>query len=72
MFQRTLARLQGLEHSPAIIVSNEQHRFIVAEQLRVAKMTSRRIILEPLARNTAPAIAIAAALIGRSRAIPAR
>ncbi|MQU09131.1 MULTISPECIES: mannose-1-phosphate guanylyltransferase/mannose-6-phosphate isomerase [Pseudomonas] len=60
MFQRTLARLQGLEHSPAIIVSNEQHRFIVAEQLRVAKMTSRRIILEPLARNTAPAIALAA------------
>lgn len=60
MFQRTLARLKGLEHSPPIIVSNEQHRFIVAEQLRVAKMTSRRIILEPLARNTAPAIALAA------------
>src|SRR5476651_1893776 len=60
MFQRTLARLQGLEHSPAVVVSNENHRFIVAEQLRVAKMTSRRIILEPLARNTAPAIALAA------------
>lgn len=60
MFQRTLARLQGLEHSPAVIVSNEQHRFIVAEQLRVAKMSSQRIILEPLARNTAPAIALAA------------
>ena len=60
MFQRTLARLQGVEHSPAIIVSNEQHRFIVAEQLRVAKMTNCRIILEPLARNTAPAIALAA------------
>jgi mannose-1-phosphate guanylyltransferase len=60
MFQRTLGRLQGLEHSPAIVVSNENHRFIVAEQLRVAKMNSRRIILEPLARNTAPAIALAA------------
>ncbi|SQG00478.1 mannose-1-phosphate guanylyltransferase/mannose-6-phosphate isomerase [Paucimonas lemoignei] len=60
MFQRTLARLQGLEHSAAVVVSNENHRFIVAEQLRVAKMGSRRIILEPLARNTAPAIALAA------------
>lgn len=60
MFQRTLSRLQGLEHSPAVVVSNENHRFIVAEQLRVAKMSSHRIILEPLARNTAPAIALAA------------
>ncbi|EPN68299.1 mannose-1-phosphate guanylyltransferase/mannose-6-phosphate isomerase, partial [Pseudomonas syringae pv. actinidiae ICMP 19096] len=51
MFQRTLARLKGLEHSPAVVVSNENHRFIVAEQLRVAKMGSRRVILEPLARN---------------------
>ena len=60
MFQRTLARLQVLEHAPALVVSNENHRFIVAEQLRVAKMGSRRIILEPLARNTGPAIALAA------------
>lgn len=60
MFQRTLARLQGLEHSPAVVVSNEQHRFIVAEQLRAAKSSFHRIILEPLARNTAPAIALAA------------
>ena len=59
MFQRTLARLQGLEHAPALVVSNEHHRFIVAEQLRAAKMGSRRIILEPLARNTCPAIALA-------------
>lgn len=60
MFQRTLARLDGLEHSAALIVSNEDHRFVVAEQLRLAKRTSRRIILEPMARNTAPAIALAA------------
>ncbi len=60
MFQRTLGRLKGLEHAPAVVVSNENHRFIVAEQLRVAKMGSRRVILEPLARNTAPAIALAA------------
>ena len=60
MFQRTLARLQGLEHSQPMVVSNQNHRFIVAEQLRVAEMGSRRIILEPLARNTAPAITLAA------------
>ena len=60
MFQRTLLRLDGLEHGDPIVVSNEQHRFVVAEQLRLAKRQSRRIILEPLARNTAPAIALAA------------
>lgn len=60
MFQRTLARLQGLEHSQPMVVSNQNHRFIVAEQLRVAGVGSRRIILEPLARNTAPAITLAA------------
>lgn len=60
MFQRTLSRLDGLDHSHAIIVSNEHHRFIVAEQLRVAGLECRNIILEPLARNTAPAIALAA------------
>lgn len=60
MFQRTLGRLEGLEHAAPLVVSNEQHRFVVAEQLRQAGRGSRRIILEPLARNTAPAIALAA------------
>lgn len=60
MFQRTLFRLDGLQHGDPLVVSNEQHRFVVAEQLRLAKRQSRRIILEPLARNTAPAITLAA------------
>ncbi len=60
MFQRTLARLEGLEHTSPLVVSNEEHRFVVAEQLRLAKRASRRIILEPMGRNTAPAIALAA------------
>ncbi|WP_313409463.1 mannose-1-phosphate guanylyltransferase/mannose-6-phosphate isomerase [Stutzerimonas kunmingensis] len=60
MLQRTLTRLDGLGHASPLVVSNEEHRFIVAEQLRLAKRTSRRIILEPMARNTAPAIALAA------------
>lgn len=60
MFQCTLARLDGLEHALPLVVGNEEHRFVVAEQLRLAKRASRRIILEPMARNTAPAIALAA------------
>lgn len=60
MFQRTLARLDGLEHTAPLVVSNKDHRFVVAEQLRLAKRIGRRIILEPMARNTAPAIALAA------------
>jgi len=60
MFQRTLSRLDGLEHAAPLVVSNEQHRFLVAEQLRLAKRQCRRIILEPISRNTAPAIALAA------------
>lgn len=60
MLQDTLARLDGLEHSAPIIVSNQNHRFIVAEQMRQSGCDQSRIILEPLARNTAPAIVLAA------------
>ena len=60
MLQATLLRLGGLEHGPATIVCNEAHRFLVAEQLRAADLSSDKIILEPVGRNTAPAIAIAA------------
>ncbi|NBF00822.1 mannose-1-phosphate guanylyltransferase/mannose-6-phosphate isomerase [Pseudomonas sp. Fl5BN2] len=60
MFQRTLSRLDSLELSAPLVVSNEEYRFIVAEQLRQERRNSRRIILEPMARNTAPTIALAA------------
>lgn len=60
MLQRTLSRLNGLDHRLPLIVSNSQHRFVVAEQLRQMGQSSARIILEPLGRNTAPAIALAA------------
>ncbi|TBU99970.1 mannose-1-phosphate guanylyltransferase/mannose-6-phosphate isomerase [Stutzerimonas kirkiae] len=65
MLQRTLARLDGLEHADPLVVGNEQHRFVVAEQLREAGRNCRRIILEPVVRNTAPAIALAALEAGR-------
>lgn len=60
MLQETLARLDGMSHLAPMIVSNEAHRFIVAEQLRQAQFADSKIILEPLARNTAPAITLAA------------
>src|SRR5687768_2797237 len=61
MLQETLARVSGIEDvGPAIVVCNEQHRFLVAEQLREAGVAHSAILLEPIGRNTAPAVAIAA------------
>jgi mannose-1-phosphate guanylyltransferase/mannose-6-phosphate isomerase len=61
MLQETLARLDGVKDVAApIVVCNEQHRFLVAEQLRGAGIDQASILLEPVGRNTAPAIAVAA------------
>ncbi|HEY8539833.1 MAG TPA: mannose-1-phosphate guanylyltransferase/mannose-6-phosphate isomerase [Steroidobacteraceae bacterium] len=61
MLQETLARLDGVKDVAApIVVCNEQHRFLVAEQLREAGIGQASILLEPVGRNTAPAIAVAA------------
>lgn len=62
MLQTTLLRLKGLPMRNPIIVCNEEHRFLVAEQLRQLAITPAAIILEPFGRNTAPAIALAATL----------
>lgn len=59
LFQNTLSRLKGLNTLPPLIICNEEHRFLVAEQLRELNV-SADIILEPEGRNTAPAIALAA------------
>lgn len=60
MLQATLERLVGLHSSAPIVVCNEQHRFLAAEQLRQINITDASILLEPVAKNTAPAITIAA------------
>ncbi len=60
LLQATLLRLDRLECSTPLIISNNEHRFIVAEQLRQAGFNDFDIILEPVGRNTAPAIALAA------------
>jgi mannose-1-phosphate guanylyltransferase/mannose-6-phosphate isomerase len=60
MLQQTALRVEGLDCAAPVVVCNEAHRFLVAEQLRALKITPRAIILEPFGRNTAPAIALAA------------
>lgn len=61
MLQETLARLAGVEDLGApLVVCNESHRFLVAEQLLAAGTKPQAILLEPVGRNTAPAVAIAA------------
>ncbi|MGL4447921.1 MAG: mannose-1-phosphate guanylyltransferase/mannose-6-phosphate isomerase [Shewanella sp.] len=60
MLQETLQRIAPLAHQPAFIICNQEHRFIVAEQLRKANLAHGGIALEPVGRNTAPAVAIAA------------
>ncbi|MGF1737285.1 mannose-1-phosphate guanylyltransferase/mannose-6-phosphate isomerase [Photobacterium satsumensis] len=60
MLQATVSRLSALPHQSPLFICNEEHRFIVAEQLRQANMAHSGIILEPVGRNTAPAIALAA------------
>ncbi|MBF7994411.1 mannose-1-phosphate guanylyltransferase/mannose-6-phosphate isomerase [Rahnella laticis] len=60
MLQETVTRLNGLGASEPLVICNEEHRFLVAEQLRQINRLSKNIILEPVGRNTAPAITLAA------------
>jgi mannose-1-phosphate guanylyltransferase/mannose-6-phosphate isomerase len=60
MLQQTLLRLEGLTTAAPVVVCNEAHRFLVAEQLRQLHIAARATVLEPFGRNTAPAIALGA------------
>jgi len=60
LLQATALRLKGLDAGAPIIVANESHRFLVAEQLLALGITPGALLLEPVGRNTAPAIAAAA------------
>ena len=61
MIQDTLLRLNGLRGlQPVIAVCNEDHRFMLAEQMREIGVKPAAIILEPVGKNTAPAVAMAA------------
>jgi mannose-1-phosphate guanylyltransferase / mannose-6-phosphate isomerase len=67
LFQQTAMRLaglgngpDGLDLQPALVVGNEEHRFLVLEQMREIATQPARVLLEPMGRNTAPALALAA------------
>ncbi len=70
MLQATWKRVEALASAAPLVVSNEDHRFMVAEQLRQAGCTPAAIVLEPVGRNTAPAIAVAALQAMRDGADP--
>lgn len=60
LFQETIGRVSGKGYGAPIIICNQEHRFLVAEQLREIGVRARAVILEPVGRNTAAAAAVAA------------
>src|SRR5471030_2982195 len=60
MIQETVARARGAAFTAPIVIAGQEHRFMIAEQLRAAGIEGAKIILEPAGRNTAPAAAVAA------------
>ncbi|MFH5925100.1 mannose-1-phosphate guanylyltransferase/mannose-6-phosphate isomerase [Roseomonas xinghualingensis] len=66
MLQETVTRATGPGFAPPMVICAEAHRFLVAEQLRESGIADARIVLEPAARNSAPAIAAAAMLAAES------
>ena len=73
MLQQTLVRLNGFSNNIEIfkpsIITNEEQRFLVAEHARIIEQSLKEIILEPVARNTAPAITVAALRVDDPEAI---
>lgn len=60
MLQDTFSRISNIEYTESLVICNNEHRFLVAEQLRSIKNKKIEILLEPVGRNTAPAVALAA------------
>jgi mannose-1-phosphate guanylyltransferase/mannose-6-phosphate isomerase len=63
MFQETVSRVTGDQFAAPYVICNEEHRFLIAEQLRELGVEPAAIVLEPVGRNTAPAATIAALLL---------
>ncbi|WP_280191522.1 mannose-1-phosphate guanylyltransferase/mannose-6-phosphate isomerase [Delftia sp. PS-11] len=70
LFQLTLDRLRNLSSAPPLVIGNEAHRFILAEQLRQADVQPGGLLLEPEGKNTALAIGVAAVFAMREGADP--
>ena len=61
LLQKTFERISAIENlEPPILICNEDHRFIAAEQIREIDLKTKTILLEPFSRGTAPAIALSA------------
>ena len=70
LFEDTAARVGDPDRfAPPLVVSNEAHRFIIAEQLRARSVSPAAILLEPVPRGTAPAAAVAALAVGDADAL---
>src|SRR5437899_6815288 len=66
LLQQTVDRLRGVPNaSEPIVVCNEEHRFLIAEQLREMGSTAASIVLEPIGRNTCPAVTVAALTLAK-------
>ncbi len=71
MLQNTLLRVESLARTISpIVICNQEHRFLVAEQLQEIEINQANIILEPMGKNTAPAVAIAALHALKNQADP--
>ncbi len=63
MIQETAGRVSGPLFAKPMIICNQEHRFLIAEQLREAEVAAEAIVLEPVGRNTAPAATVAALML---------
>jgi len=70
MLQETIQRVTGPGFAPPLIICNDEHRFVIAEQMRQLGVGPEAIVLEPAGRNTAPAAAVAALLLADRYADP--
>ncbi len=67
LLQQTVRRVADRDRfAPPLLVANEEHRFIIAEQLREIEAAPRALLLEPVGRNTAPAACVAALALAES------
>jgi mannose-1-phosphate guanylyltransferase/mannose-6-phosphate isomerase len=66
MIQETVLRTADAGYAAPLVISNVEHRFLIAEQLDQIGMRPKQIVLEPVGRNTAPALAVAALILAKS------